>query len=95
MVGCRAFSLYKTGSGFRYQIFSQLAEKIPNLPGTFPISRKIPILKVNFPNFAKNCPIFSPNHCIFSEDHTIFLQFHWYQKFPKKVRKSPGVDVGR
>ena len=26
----RAFSLYKTGSGFRYQIFSQLAEKIPN-----------------------------------------------------------------
>ena len=26
----RAFSLDKTGSGFRYQIFSQLAEKIPN-----------------------------------------------------------------
>ena len=26
----RAFSLYKTGSGFRYQIFSKLAEKIPN-----------------------------------------------------------------
>ena len=26
----RAFSLYKTGSGFRYQIFSQSAEKIPN-----------------------------------------------------------------
>ena len=26
----RAFSLYKTGSGFRYRIFSQLAEKIPN-----------------------------------------------------------------
>ena len=26
----RAFSLYKTGSGFRYQIFSQLAEKNPN-----------------------------------------------------------------
>ena len=26
----RAFSVYKTGSGFRYQIFSQLAEKIPN-----------------------------------------------------------------
>ena len=26
----RAFSLYKTGSGFQYQIFSQLAEKIPS-----------------------------------------------------------------
>ena len=36
----RAFSLHKTGSGFRYQFFSQLVENIPKLPETFPISKK-------------------------------------------------------
>ena len=24
-----------------------------------------------------------------AENHDYFSQFHWYQKFPKKVRKSP------
>ena len=57
------------------------------LPETFPIRRKIPIYKVNFPDLTKNCDIFIPKFCYF------FSQIHWYQKFPKKVRKSTVIQL--
>ena len=63
----------------------------PNWLKKFPIDLEHSQLaeKVNYPNFAKNCTIFSQNCCIFSQNHTTLPQFHWYLKFPKKVRKSP------
>ena len=56
---------------------SQLAEKSQFKRLIFPI-----LLKLHY---------FFPKMLLFSQNHTIFSQYHRYQKFPKKVRKSPGM----
>ena len=85
----RAFSLYKTGSGFRYQMFSQLAEKkFPIEVEHSQLAGKSQFKRETFPILLKFALFLPKIVVLFPKITQFFPNFIGTKNFPKRSEKA-------
>ena len=89
----RAFSLYKTGSGFRYQIFSQLAEKFPIDLEHSQLAEKSKFKRLTFPILLKIALFFPKIVVYFPKITQFFPNIIGTNIFPKRSEKALQIHV--
>ena len=88
----RAFSLYKTGSGFRYQIFPNWLKKFPIDLKHSQLAEKSQFKRLIFPILLKIALFFFPKMVIFSPKSHNFFPISLVPKISQKGQKKPWIS---